>query len=271
MALSRAAMNSGLFPLVSTIGGAASLPSGLSLILISTTSSCGSFAPAGTVHSCARRARKASSSLSDSCAAAPFDKPSEGALLRVSPAAASRAESRLSSSAATCLGSNLGAGGAGFLGGVGGLASAFFGSGFLASSFASASAIGSGGASACFLSDSGSAGLDSGAGGGSRAAFTSLFSTTFAVGSSIGFASATFSTRGFAVSAFGALCVPAVILENSDAVTRSTGRPSFETGSGFAASHHTLHSNTARSEEHTSELQSLTNLVCRLLLEKKKQ
>ena len=26
-----------------------------------------------------------------------------------------------------------------------------------------------------------------------------------------------------------------------------------------------------RSEEHTSELQSLTNLVCRLLLEKKKQ
>src|SRR5438093_5640833 len=28
---------------------------------------------------------------------------------------------------------------------------------------------------------------------------------------------------------------------------------------------------TARSEEHTSELQSLTNLVCRLLLEKKKE
>src|SRR5438046_7222480 len=27
--------------------------------------------------------------------------------------------------------------------------------------------------------------------------------------------------------------------------------------------------NTARSEDHTSELQSLTNLVCRLLLEKK--
>src|SRR5438093_13743304 len=30
-------------------------------------------------------------------------------------------------------------------------------------------------------------------------------------------------------------------------------------------------SRAARSEEHTSELQSLTNLVCRLLLEKKKQ
>src|SRR5262249_62207392 len=30
------------------------------------------------------------------------------------------------------------------------------------------------------------------------------------------------------------------------------------------------HTNQRRSEEHTSELQSLTNLVCRLLLEKKK-
>src|SRR5438046_8070871 len=32
-----------------------------------------------------------------------------------------------------------------------------------------------------------------------------------------------------------------------------------------------LHRFGIRSEEHTSELQSLTNLVCRLLLEKKKQ
>src|SRR5438046_3345622 len=32
-----------------------------------------------------------------------------------------------------------------------------------------------------------------------------------------------------------------------------------------------LRSDPARSEEHTSELQSLTNLVCRLLLEKKKK
>src|SRR2546430_8711048 len=31
------------------------------------------------------------------------------------------------------------------------------------------------------------------------------------------------------------------------------------------------HSNTGRSEEHTSELQSQSNLVCRLLLEKKKK
>src|SRR5438093_6589841 len=33
----------------------------------------------------------------------------------------------------------------------------------------------------------------------------------------------------------------------------------------------TRSSSTGRSEEHTSELQSLTNLVCRLLLEKKDQ
>src|SRR5438093_5652231 len=34
--------------------------------------------------------------------------------------------------------------------------------------------------------------------------------------------------------------------------------------------HHEIRDERARSEEHTSELQSLTNLVCRLLLEKKK-
>src|SRR5258706_2523508 len=35
--------------------------------------------------------------------------------------------------------------------------------------------------------------------------------------------------------------------------------------------HHPVSGNEKRSEEHTSELQSLTNLVCRLLLEKKKK
>src|SRR5713101_10197344 len=35
--------------------------------------------------------------------------------------------------------------------------------------------------------------------------------------------------------------------------------------------HHLLHGVDGRSEEHTSELQSHVNLVCRLLLEKKKQ
>src|ERR1019366_10568361 len=34
---------------------------------------------------------------------------------------------------------------------------------------------------------------------------------------------------------------------------------------------HTVRYGICRSEEHTSELQSLTNLVCRLLLEKKKK
>src|SRR5262249_59631644 len=39
---------------------------------------------------------------------------------------------------------------------------------------------------------------------------------------------------------------------------------------GFAADQMSAEARAARSEEHTSELQSLTNLVCRLLLEKKK-
>src|SRR5256885_4894736 len=38
-----------------------------------------------------------------------------------------------------------------------------------------------------------------------------------------------------------------------------------------AAATHFARSRTARSEEHTSELQSPCNLVCRLLLEKKKE
>src|SRR5438093_7528409 len=38
----------------------------------------------------------------------------------------------------------------------------------------------------------------------------------------------------------------------------------------FACSRTVPPKRTSRSEEHTSELQSLTNLVCRLLLEKKK-
>src|SRR5438093_9835722 len=42
-------------------------------------------------------------------------------------------------------------------------------------------------------------------------------------------------------------------------------------GSAAAASRPSACSGPRRSEEHTSELQSLTNLVCRLLLEKKKK
>src|SRR5437016_10936695 len=37
----------------------------------------------------------------------------------------------------------------------------------------------------------------------------------------------------------------------------------------FESWYNACHKNDPRSEEHTSELQSLTNLVCRLLLEKK--
>src|SRR5690606_42125952 len=43
------------------------------------------------------------------------------------------------------------------------------------------------------------------------------------------------------------------------------GRP------GEAAAHHLRRDDDRRSEEHTSELQSRENLVCRLLLEKKKE
>src|SRR5258706_12174339 len=42
-------------------------------------------------------------------------------------------------------------------------------------------------------------------------------------------------------------------------------------GAGGIARHRGPGAGLARSEEHTSELQSLTHLVCRLLLEKKKK
>src|SRR5438046_4856909 len=57
--------------------------------------------------------------------------------------------------------------------------------------------------------------------------------------------------------------------------TPATSRTSSPTSTGRATSGRTSGSSTSssappsRSEEHTSELQSLTNLVCRLLLEKK--
>src|SRR5438093_9171577 len=52
---------------------------------------------------------------------------------------------------------------------------------------------------------------------------------------------------------------------------RSTG-PGTDSGGTFWLPNNITASDggTSRSEEHTSELQSLTNLVCRLLLEKKK-
>src|ERR1019366_10774519 len=47
--------------------------------------------------------------------------------------------------------------------------------------------------------------------------------------------------------------------------SRQGGRPPLRGGAGHRPR------SAHRSEEHTSELQSLTNLVCRLLLEKKKK
>src|SRR2546430_9429818 len=60
----------------------------------------------------------------------------------------------------------------------------------------------------------------------------------------------------------------------SGAVTR-TARPTppfvgTSSGSSVRTTNSTADRATARSEEHTSELQSQSNLVCRLLLEKKK-
>src|SRR5687767_15530855 len=54
--------------------------------------------------------------------------------------------------------------------------------------------------------------------------------------------------------------------------SRSSCASSFASflGEGSSSSAHATEANT-RSEEHTSELQSLAYLVCRLLLEKKKQ
>src|SRR5688572_31615567 len=69
----------------------------------------------------------------------------------------------------------------------------------------------------------------------------------------------------------------------SSDLKRSSARPGARTPSGSATSEHARHcrsksgasrtslSSDSRSEEHTSELQSQSNLVCRLLLEKKNQ
>src|SRR5258706_8812512 len=55
----------------------------------------------------------------------------------------------------------------------------------------------------------------------------------------------------------------------SPAVFRAISRPAAYGGRGFPRRRLGRRRFTRRSEEHTSELQSLTNLVCRLLLEKK--
>ena len=59
-------------------------------------------------------------------------------------------------------------------------------------------------------------------------------------------------------------CIESALLSDDVIIVDSfSGDRTVEIAKGIAE-------NNPRSEEHTSELQSLTNLVCRLLLEKKK-
>src|SRR2546427_6761325 len=70
-----------------------------------------------------------------------------------------------------------------------------------------------------------------------------------------------------------------IMMSNSEVVVRAPGKPDARQklaegqvrlqSSGYV--HSTSVEGEARSEEHTSELQSQSNLVCRLLLEKKKK
>src|SRR5258706_215271 len=66
---------------------------------------------------------------------------------------------------------------------------------------------------------------------------------------------------------------PSEISSDDRKITQQTARTLYDAGVDGFAWHSSLDPSwtnlTLRSEEHTSELQSLTNLVCRLLLEKK--
>src|SRR5258706_7053490 len=64
------------------------------------------------------------------------------------------------------------------------------------------------------------------------------------------------------------------VVSSAVAVSAMRGTPGWRSASRLSSMYSGRkscpHCDTQRSEEHTSELQSLTNLVCRLLLEKKK-
>src|SRR2546430_13599576 len=66
-----------------------------------------------------------------------------------------------------------------------------------------------------------------------------------------------------------ALAIPIIALTVRENTPISTEQKSGGRGTAQAAT--PARADTGRSEEHTSELQSQSNLVCRLLLEKKKQ
>src|SRR5437016_10477194 len=77
-------------------------------------------------------------------------------------------------------------------------------------------------------------------------------------------------TRGSSAGSSPRACrVPRKSLTSANARLSAVSIPS-ASRSTFS-SLRSLRSSLSRSEEHTSELQSLTNLVCRLLLEKKKK
>src|SRR2546423_11447148 len=68
---------------------------------------------------------------------------------------------------------------------------------------------------------------------------------------------------------FRSRCVRTMLRTTSPKRRGRTACPSHR--GGFVGSHRRRERPTRRSEEHTSELQSLAYLVCRLLLEKKKK
>src|SRR5438105_7702804 len=68
----------------------------------------------------------------------------------------------------------------------------------------------------------------------------------------------------------GALMLPIAVLPIAGLLLR-LGQPDLLDSASVAAAGAAIFSNLGRSEEHTSELQSRVDLVCRLLLEKKKK
>src|SRR5438093_11145463 len=64
---------------------------------------------------------------------------------------------------------------------------------------------------------------------------------------------------------------PVALLLADLGVTKTHSRPHVSNDNPFSEAHFKTLKYCPKSEEHTSELQSLTNLVCRLLLEKKKK
>src|SRR5262249_60938069 len=69
----------------------------------------------------------------------------------------------------------------------------------------------------------------------------------------------------------GAIPLCAILFLTGCAVGPNYKRPAIDSPAAFRAENQPTNTTAARSEEHTSELQSLTNLVCRLLLAKTQQ